>query len=517
MTVSADEYLKRILLSPVYDVAVNSDLQKLDKLSAALGNEIWLKREDQQPVKSFKLRGAYNKLSQLSDAQLQAGVVASSAGNHAQGVAYSAKRKKIKATIVMPETAPDIKVEAVRSLGGEYANVVLHGTSFDQAKEEAARLSQVHGYTMVAPFDDPDVIAGQGTIARELLEQNPDLDTLFIAVGGGGLIAGISVFLKHLKPDLKIIAVESAESACLAAAMQAGVPVPLNHVGIFADGVAVKIIGEEPFRLCKQYVDEVMSVSTDEICAAIKDIFDDTRVIAEPAGALSVAGIRKYLQANPEVKGRKFGGILCGANINFHTLRYVSERCELGEQKEAVMAVKIPERKGAFREFCESLGGRAITEFNYRYSTAGEAHIFVGIKLREGEKEYAQLAAGLTDKGYQCFNLSNNEMAKLHVRYMVGGRPPCLLNEKLFSFEFPEQPGALKNFLDTLGENWNITLFHYRNHGAAEGLVLAGFDIKGEQRAEFDQHLAKLGYQYEEQTDNPAYKFFLSEVDGLFD
>ncbi|WP_158972699.1 threonine ammonia-lyase, biosynthetic [Paraglaciecola sp. L3A3] len=515
MTLSANDYLKRILLSPVYDVAVNSDLQKLDKLSASLGNEIWLKREDQQPVKSFKLRGAYNKLSQLTDEQLKAGVVASSAGNHAQGVAYSAKRKKIMATIVMPETAPDIKVEAVRELGGEYAKVVLHGTSFDQAKDEALRLSQEFGYTMVAPFDDPDVIAGQGTIGRELLEQNPDLDTLFIAVGGGGLISGIAVFLKQLKPDLKIIAVESEESACLQAAMQAGKPVPLNHVGIFADGVAVKIIGEEPFRLCQQYVDEVITVSTDEICAAIKDIFDDTRVIAEPAGALSVAGIRKYLKTHP-MTGKKFGGILCGANINFHTLRYVSERCELGEQKEAVLAVKIPERKGAFKAFCDVLGGRAITEFNYRYSTDREAHIFVGIKLREGKKEYVELSDKLNQQGYQCFDLSDNEMAKLHVRYMVGGRPPSLLTEKLFSFEFPEHPGALMKFLNTLGETWNITLFHYRNHGAAEGLVLAGFDIADEQRAEFDQHLAKLGYQYQEQTNNPAYKFFLSDLNGVF-
>ncbi|MDU0353301.1 threonine ammonia-lyase, biosynthetic [Paraglaciecola aquimarina] len=515
MTLSANDYLKRILLSPVYDVAVNSDLQKLDKLSAAIGNEIWLKREDQQPVKSFKLRGAYNKLSQLSDEQLKAGVVASSAGNHAQGVAYSAKRKKIMATIVMPETAPDIKVEAVRELGGEYVNVVLYGTSFDQAKDEALRLSQELGYTMVAPFDDEDVIAGQGTIGRELLEQNPDLDTLFIAVGGGGLISGIAVFLKQLKPDLKIIAVESEESACLQAAMQAGKPVPLNHVGIFADGVAVKIIGQEPFRLCQQYVDEVITVSTDEICAAIKDIFDDTRVIAEPAGALSVAGIRKYLKSNP-MTGKKFGGILCGANINFHTLRYVSERCELAEQKEAVLAVKIPERKGAFKAFCDVLGGRAITEFNYRYSTDREAHIFVGIKLREGKKEYLALSSKLNEQGYQCFDLSDNEMAKLHVRYMVGGRPPSLLNEKLFSFEFPEHPGALMKFLDTLGENWNITLFHYRNHGAAEGLVLAGFEIDDGRRAEFDEHLAKLGYIYQEQTQNPAYKFFLSDLNGVF-
>ena len=511
MTRSANDYLKSILLSPVYDVAVNSDLQKLDKLSTSLGNDIWLKREDQQAVKSFKLRGAYNKLSQLSDEQLAKGVVASSAGNHAQ-----ARKKGIHATIVMPDTAPDIKVQAVRDFGGEFVNVVLHGSSFDQAKDEALRLAKEHGYTMVSPFDDEDVIAGQGTIARELLEQNPDLDTLFIAVGGGGLIAGISVFLKQLKPELKIIAVESDESACLQAAMLAGKPVPLDHVGIFADGVAVKIIGEEPFRLCQKYVDEVMTVNTDEICAAIKDIFDDTRVIAEPAGALSVAGIRKYLKANP-MQGKKFAGILCGANINFHTLRYVSERCELGEQKEAVIAVKIPEQKGAFREFCRLLGGRSITEFNYRYSTDREAHIFVGIKLREGRKELAQLTDSLGSNGYNSFDLSENEMAKLHVRYMVGGRPPSLLNEKLFSFEFPEHPGALMKFLDTLGERWNITLFHYRNHGAAEGLVLAGFDIADADRGEFDTHLAKLGYLYQEQTDNPAYKFFLSDLNGVFE
>ena len=516
MTRSANDYLKRILLSPVYDVAVNSDLQKLEKLSAFLGNEIWLKREDQQPVKSFKLRGAYNKICQLTDEQLAKGLVASSAGNHAQGVAYSAKKKGVKATIVMPATAPDIKVEAVRNFGGEFVDVVLHGTSFEQAKEESQRLAKEHGYTIVAPFDDEDVIVGQGTIARELLEQNPDLDTLFIAVGGGGLIAGISVFLKQLKPDLKIIAVESDESACLQAAMQAGKPVALDHVGIFADGVAVKIIGEEPFRLCQKYVDEVITVNTDEICAAIKDIFDDTRVIAEPAGALSIAGIRKYLKTNP-MQGKKFGGILCGANINFHTLRYVSERCELGEQKEAVIAVKIPERKGAFREFCELLGGRSITEFNYRYSTDREAHIFVGIKLREGREELAQLTDSLGSNGYKSFDLSENEMAKLHVRYMVGGRPPSLLNEKLFSFEFPEHPGALMKFLDTLGETWNITLFHYRNHGAAEGLVLAGFDIADADRGEFDKHLAKLGYLFEEQTDNPAYKFFLSDLNGVFE
>ncbi|MEP0175955.1 MAG: threonine ammonia-lyase, biosynthetic [Paraglaciecola sp.] len=513
MTRSANEYLQKIIQAQVYDVAVKSELQKLDKLSETLGNDIWLKREDQQPVKSFKLRGAFNKLSQLTDEQLAKGVVASSAGNHAQGVAYSARKKQIKATIVMPATAPDIKVEAVRNFGGEYVEIVLHGSSFDEAKAEALRLSEEHGYTMVAPFDDEDVIVGQGTIARELLEQNPDLDTLFIAVGGGGLIAGISVFIKQLKPDVKIIAIESDESACLQAAMAAGKPVPLDHVGIFADGVAVKIIGEEPFRLCQDYVDEVITVNTDEICSAIKDIFDDTRVIAEPAGALSVAGMHKYLKANPQ-QGKKFAGILCGANINFHTLRYVSERCELGEQKEAVIAVKIPEKTGAFRNFCSLLGGRAITEFNYRYATDKEAHVFVGIRLRDGQTELKQLTDALTVNGYQSFDLSDNEMAKLHVRYMVGGRPPTAINEKLFSFEFPEHPGALMKFLDTLGERWDITLFHYRNHGAAEGLVLAGFDIAEVDRLSFDQHLAELGYVYQEQTNNPAYQFFLSDLTG---
>jgi threonine dehydratase len=514
--VSEADYLKKILLSPVYDVAVQSDLVRLDKLSAALGNDIWLKREDQQPVKSFKLRGAYNRLCQLTPEQTAAGVIAASAGNHAQGVAYSARIKQIKAVIVMPETTPEIKVEAVRTFGGEYAEVVLHGTSFDAASAHARELAAKHGYTFVPPFDDPDVIAGQGTIGRELLEQNPHLDTLFIAVGGGGLAAGIGVYLKQLKPDLKIVAVESEESACLKAAMEKGEPVDLPSVGIFADGVAVKRIGTEPFRLCQQYVDEVITVSSDEICAAIKDIFDDTRVIAEPAGALSVAGIRKYVRENG-TQGHKIGGILCGANINFHTLRYVSERCELGEQKEVVFAAKIPERPGAFRHFCELLGGRAITEFNYRFASNKEAHIFVGLKLREGREEFKAIAKSLNQAGYQLFDLSDNEMAKLHVRYMVGGRPPKLLNEHIFSFEFPEHPGALMKFLDTLGERWNITLFHYRNHGAAEGLVLVGFDIPANSREDFDQHLTQLGYQFEEQTTNPAYRFFLSDLNGVFD
>ncbi|MBC3766499.1 threonine ammonia-lyase, biosynthetic [Neptunicella marina] len=514
MTVSNSEYLHKILLSPVYEAAVKTDLVKMERLSEEFGNQIFLKREDQQPVKSFKLRGAYNRISQLSQEQLDAGVIAASAGNHAQGVAYSAKRKGIKAVIVMPETTPEIKIEAVRNFGGEWVEVVLHGTNFDAASKYSRELAAKQGYTLIPPFDDPDVIAGQGTIAREMLEQQPDIDTLFVAVGGGGLISGIAVFLKQLKPDIKIIAVESDESACLQAALQAGKPVELPSVGIFADGVAVKLIGEEPFRLCQQYVDEVITVNSDEICAAIKDIFDDTRVIAEPAGALSVAAIRKYLQANPGVKNHQIGGILCGANINFHTLRYVSERCELGEQKEVVFATQLPEKTGAFRQFCSLLGGRAITEFNYRYANPKQAHVFVGLKLREGRKEFERITQTLTAQHYPVSDLSDNEMAKLHVRYMVGGRPIGLKNERIYSFQFPEHPGALMTFLDTLGERWDITLFHYRNHGAADGLVLVGFDIPPASQGDFDQHLEQLGYLFVEQTDNPAYKFFLSDIEG---
>lgn len=513
---TAFEYLRKILSSPVYDVAVNSSLDYLHRFSDELGNKVWLKREDQQPVKSFKLRGAYNRICQLKEAQLANGVVAASAGNHAQGVAYSAAQKGINATIVMPDTTPEIKIEAVRNFGGDNVDIVLFGDSFDEANAKAHELANEHGYTMIPPFDDADVIAGQGTIGKEILEQNSQLDTLFIAVGGGGLAAGVASYVKTIRPDIRIVAVEAEDSACLKAAMEAGKPVDLASVGIFADGVAVRRIGEEPFRLCQQFVDEVITVNSDEICAAIKDIFDDTRVIAEPAGALSVAGIRKYVREKG-IKDQKLGGILCGANINFHTLRYVSERCELGEQKEAVFAVKIPERKGAFKAFCKVLGDRSITEFNYRYATDRNAHVFVGTKLRNGLPEFEQLTDKLDSKDYKWFDLSNNEIAKLHVRYMVGGRPPALLNEHIFSFEFPESPGALLRFLETLGEQWNITLFHYRNHGAAEGMVLAGFDIPDNELKDFHGFLEKLGYQYTEQTANPAYKFFLSDLNGVFE
>jgi threonine dehydratase len=362
---------------------------------------------------------------------------------------------------------------------------------------------------MIPPFDHPDVIAGQGTIAKEMLEQNPNLEYIFVAVGGGGLAAGIAIYIKQLRPDIKIIGVESVESACLTAAMEKGAPVTLSTVGIFADGVAVKTIGSETFRLCQEYLDDVITVTNDEICTAIKDIFDDTRVIAEPAGALSVAGIRKYTKQY-KLQGAVIGGVLCGANINFHTLRYVSERCELGEQKEAVFAVKIPEEKGSFKAFCAMLGGITITEFNYRYSKSDEAHIFVGVKLKRGMTELQALLKRLSKNGYECFDMSDNELAKLHVRHMVGGKPQEPINEHIFSFAFPEYPGALMHFLTKLGEQWNITLFHYRNHGAAEGLVLAGFDIDDNKRSLFDLHVSELGFDMHEHQDNPAYRLFLS-------
>jgi threonine dehydratase len=506
---SKQEYLVKILQAPVYDAAIATDLVVMPGLSKTLGNHVYLKREDQQPVKSFKLRGAYNCIAQLSKVQQAAAVVAASAGNHAQGVAYAAKRLGISAVIVMPETTPEIKVEAVKHFGQEYVTVVQHGTSYDQASERAQQICRETGMTMIPPFDHPDVIAGQGTIGKEILERIHDLQYLFIAVGGGGLAAGISVYAKQINPKIRIIAVESEESACLKAALAKGHPVTLPSVGIFADGVAVKTIGKEPFRLCQLYVDEVVTVSNDEICTAIKDIFDDTRVIAEPAGALSVAAMRKYC-AQHHIKGASIAGILCGANINFHTLRYVSERCELGEQKEAVFAVKLKEQKGSFKAFCATLGGLNISEFNYRFASNSEAHIFVGVKLKQGRSEFSALIQRLTENDYQCFDLSDNELAKLHVRHMVGGRPQSPLKESLFSFSFPEYPGALMHFLNTLGEQWSITLFHYRNHGAAQGLVLVGFEINEGERAIFDQHLAALDYSAQEHTDDPAYQFFLA-------
>jgi threonine dehydratase len=501
------DYLRRILLAPVYDIAVETELTHLNKLSTRLNNQIYLKREDQQPVHSFKLRGAYNKLSSLSEAQCIHGVIAASAGNHAQGLALAASKLGIKATIVMPKTTPDIKVDNVRRFGGE---VRLVGNSFNEAQAASIEYAKAENKTIIHPFDDTDVIVGQGTVAKELLQQLPNADIVFIPVGGGGLLAGMAVYLKQLSPNTKIIGVEAEDSACLQAALAAGKPTDLEQVGLFADGVAVKRIGEVTFGLIERYCDEVITVTTDEICASIKDIFEQTRVIAEPAGALSLAGLQKYTQQN-QLKDQSLVAVLSGANMNFHSLRYVSERCELGEKKEAILAVTIPEAKGSFKRFCQTLNNRVITEFNYRYVGEPTANVFVGVRLSGDIEERQQMLDELTNAHYQVNDFTDNELAKLHVRYMIGGKSTITAkNERLFSFEFPEHPGALEKFLDAMGELFNITLFHYRNHGAAFGQVLAGFDVATEKETEFFQHLNALGYQFEEATDNQAYQAFLN-------
>jgi threonine dehydratase len=506
------DYLRKILLAPVYDVAIESPLTPLTKLSARLGNEIFLKREDQQPVHSFKLRGAYNKLVNLSEQQCLDGVIAASAGNHAQGLALAANKLGVKATIVMPITTPDIKVDNVRRFG---ADVRLVGKNFNEAQQAAIAYAQAENKTVVPPFDDVDIIAGQGTVAKELLQQHPHTDAVFIPVGGGGLLAGMSVYLKQLQPHIKVIGVEAEDSACLKAAFAAGKPVDLDQVGLFADGVAVKRIGEHTFDLIKHYCDDVITVTTDEICASIKDIFEQTRVIAEPAGALSLAGLQKYCHTSQG--NESLVAILSGANMNFHTLRYISERCELSEQKEAVFAVKIPEEKGSFRNFCKALAGRVITEFNYRYADNAEltnqaqrANIFVGVRLSGEATDRKNLIQSLQQQDYELADFTENELAKLHVRYMIGGKNELSAQERIFRFQFPEYPGALEKFLDTLGEHYNITLFHYRNHGAAFGQVLAGFEVQKTQETDFFAHLKALDYEWQEETDNQAYQAFLT-------
>ncbi|WP_071196780.1 threonine ammonia-lyase, biosynthetic [Vibrio cholerae] len=501
------EYLRQILRSPVYEVANVTPLQTMPRLSARIGNQVQIKREDRQPVHSFKLRGAYNMVSHLTEAQKAAGVIAASAGNHAQGMALSGTKLGIKTTIVMPRTTPDIKVEAVRGFGGE---VLLHGSNFDEAKAEAERLSKEQGYTFVPPFDHPLVIAGQGTIGMEMLQQNGHLDYIFVPVGGGGLAAGVAVLVKQLMPEIQVIAVEPEDSACLKAALDGGKPVVLDQVSMFADGVAVKRIGDETFRLCQQYIDGHVTVSSDEICAAVKDIFEDTRAIAEPSGALALAGLKKFAEQQ-QLKGKQLGTVLSGANTNFHGLRYVSERCELGEKREGLLAVTIPERKGAFFDFCQIIGNRAVTEFNYRYNDDQLANIFVGVRLVGGPDELKSIIHELRQSGYPVQDLSDDEMAKLHIRYMIGGRPSKPLTERLYSFEFPEYPGALLKFLSMLGTHWNISLFNYRNHGADYGRVLCGFELDTPDLVRFSEHLVELGYRYKDETDNPAYRFFLAK------
>ncbi len=499
------EYLRAILRSPVYEVAQVTPLQKMEKISLRLGNTILVKREDRQPVHSFKLRGAYAMISGLTEEQKAHGVITASAGNHAQGVALSASKLGIHSLIIMPVSTADIKVDAVRALGGE---AYLYGANFDEAKAKAIELSEQQGYTFVPPFDHPAVIAGQGTLAMELLQQDAHIDRVFVPVGGGGLAAGVAVLIKQLMPQIKVIAVEAEDSACLKAALDAGHPVSLSRVGLFAEGVAVKRIGDETFRLCQHYLDDIVTVDSDAICAAMKDLFEDVRAIAEPAGALALAGMKKYIQQH-DIKDERLAHILSGANVNFHGLRYVSERCELGEQREALLAVTIPEQQGSFLKFCQILGGRAVTEFNYRYADADNACIFVGVRLTRGEQERGEIITQLTGEGYHVVDLSDDEMAKLHVRYMVGGRPSKPLRERLFSFEFPEAPGALLKFLQTLGAHWNISLFHYRSHGTDYGRVLAAFEL-GDNEPRFEEYLTDLGYDFHDETQNPAFRFFLA-------
>lgn len=503
----ADDYIELIDAANVYDVAKVSPLEIASNLSERLGCRILMKREDLQPVFSFKLRGAYNKLSSLPQEAIDAGVICSSAGNHAQGVALAARRRNAKAIIVMPVTTPSIKVNAVASLGGE---VVLHGDNYDEAYARACELVDEQGLTFIHPFDDPTVIAGQGTIGKELIDQmSDDVAAVFVPIGGGGLMAGIATYIKAKRPDVKIIGVEPQDSAAMSESIAAGKPITLDHVGIFADGVAVKRVGDETFRLCSRFVDEIVTVDTDQICAGIKDIFEDTRSIVEPAGALAVAGVKKYITEHEE-KGKAFVVINCGANVNFDRLRHIAERAAVGEQQEMLLAVEIPEEPGSFRRFCQALGRRGITEFNYRYNDAKNAHIFVGVQLRRGAEEHAELLDHLSALGYLVADLSDDEMAKLHVRHMVGGSAANLENERLFRFEFPERPGALLDFLQAIGTDWNISLFHYRNHGSDHGRVLAGIQVPEDKSDEIEAHLADLGYSHFEESDNPAYRMFLA-------
>ncbi len=501
-----EKYIKEILTSRVYDVARETPLEEVPGLSSRLQNRILLKREDLQQVFSFKLRGAYNKIALLSEQEREKGVIAASAGNHAQGVALAARRLGIRSLIVMPKTTPEIKVASVRALGGE---IVLHGSSYDEASRHARHLADEQSLTFIHPYDDRQVIAGQGTVAMEILRQYAgDIHALFVPVGGGGLIAGMAAYVKVLRPEIKVIGVEPDDAPSMHHALAAGERVCLEHVGIFADGVAVRQVGKEPFRIARQCVDEVILVSTDEICAAIKDIFDDTRTIAEPAGALAVAGIKKYVQREG-VKDKSVVGVLSGANMNFDRLRHVAERAELGERREALLGVTIPERPGSFRQFCSVIGLRAITEFNYRYSDPDAAHVFVGVQMQAGEKEKDELISRLRAAEYPVVDMTDNEMAKLHVRYMVGGHARRAEHEVLYRFEFPERPGALLRFLTRMGQNWNISLFHYRNHGADFGRVLVGIQVPPSEREDFSRFLEGLGYGYQEETGNPAYELFL--------
>jgi threonine dehydratase len=501
-------YLKRILTARVYDVAIESPLEAAPNLSARTGNVILLKREDMQPVFSFKLRGAYNKMACLTPEQLKRGVITASAGNHAQGVALSAHRMGCKAVIVMPTTTPQVKIDAVKHFGQRAVEIALEGSSYSDAYQHALALEQERGLTFVHPFDDPDVIAGQGTIAMEILRQHQSpIHAIFCAIGGGGLVAGVAAYVKQVRPDIKVIGVQTTDSDAMARSLKARRRVTLNDVGLFSDGTAVKLAGEETFRLCKQYLDDVVLVDTDEVCAAIKDVFEDTRSILEPAGALAIAGAKQYAARN-KLKGDTLVTVCSGANMNFDRLRFVSERAEIGERREAVLAVTIPEQPGSFRKFCSLIGNRNITEFNYRYADPRQARVFVGVQVRD-PSEAAKLIASLQRNKLDTLDLTDNEMAKLHLRHLVGGHAPDVTDEILFRFEFPERPGALMNFLNSMNHSWNISLFHYRNHGADYGRVLIGMQVPRHDKKALKSFLDNLGYRYWDESNNPAYKLFL--------
>ena len=501
----AIDYLQKILTAKVYDVAIESSLDLAPTLSRRIGNRVLLKREDQQPVFSFKLRGAYNKMAQLSAAERARGVITASAGNHAQGVALAAQRLSCKATIVMPITTPSIKIQAVEARG---AKVVLHGDTFSDAYAHALKLQKSQRATFVHPYDDPDVIAGQGTIAVEILRQwQAPIDAIFVAIGGGGLISGIASYVKRVRPEIKVIGVQPTDSDAMARSIAAGRRIKLAHVGLFADGVAVREVGRETFRICRELVDDIVLVDTDAICAALKDVFEDTRSILEPAGALSVAGLKLWCERH-RFRDRTLVAIACGANMNFDRLRFVAEQAELGEEREAILAVTIPERPGSFRQFCALLGRRNVTEFNYRYADSKIAHLFVGIEV-SNRHETAELLRAMHKRRIEAYDLSNNEMAKVHVRHLVGGHAPAAENEILYRFEFPERPGALMQFLNSMSRGWNISLFHYRNHGADYGRVLVGMQVPPSEKAAFHEFLGRLGYPSVEETANPAYRMFL--------
>lgn len=504
----AIDYLKKILTARVYDVARKTELELAPALSQRLGNQILLKREDNQPVFSFKLRGAYNKMAQLSPAALNRGVIAASAGNHAQGVALSAAKMKCKAVIVMPVTTPAVKIDAVKARGGSWIELVLFGESYSDAFDHAQVLEKKRGLTFVHPFDDPDVIAGQGTIAQEILQQHQaPIDAIFVAIGGGGLIAGIGEYVKAVRPETKIIGVQAADSDAMRQSLKAGRRVELKEVGLFSDGTAVKYVGKETFRICKRVVDDIITVDTDEICAAINDVFTDTRSILEPAGALAIAGLKKYVEKK-KVKDKTLVAIACGANMNFSRLRFVAERADVGEFREAIFAVTIPEERGSFKRFCQLLGKRNVTEFNYRIADQAKAHIFVGIGTQKSG-DSIDIAKHFAKAGFATIDLTHDELAKSHLRHMVGGHSPLAQDELLYRFEFPERPGALMRFLTSMAPNWNISLFHYRNHGADYGRILVGIQVPRNEQKQFQTFLASLGYPHWNESANPAYRLFL--------